>query len=83
VKITLTSTDEIVWIGNDEAGPQIPGRIWEGRTERGIYVQCIISSIATLASDDQTQFEAQLKEQPAPAPAPAPRPRMFPLRMVM
>lgn len=55
------------------------GRVWEGRTESGVPVQCVITRIAAPRSEDLQQFERELFERHAPAPAePA-----FPMRMIL
>jgi hypothetical protein len=57
----------------------VAGRIWEGKTDTGIYVQCVITSIAAPADADQTQFRTELSEQSPPVAGP----QVFPLRMVI
>jgi hypothetical protein len=57
----------------------VPGRVWEGQTASGIYVQCVITRIAAPADADLGQFEKELSEQPAPLAGP----QVFPLRMVI
>lgn len=73
MKITIESTARIV----NASG--IDCRVWEGVTERGIKVQCLIPRIAALKDQDLSQFEAELQEKKAPsADAEA-----FPLRMIL
>ena len=56
-------------------------RVWEGVSEGGVKVQCLIPRIA--ASIDQggdlDQFERELKEQRAPSA----EVQAFPLRMIL
>lgn len=72
--ITVHSTDEIVQVNG------VPARIWEGQTERGVKVQCMITRIAVHNSEDSSQFDAELKEQSVPLAATT---RAFPLRMIL
>lgn len=76
MKITIESTSRIVQI--ERQGVFMPGRIWEGKTESGIYVQCVITRIAAPSSEDLSQFDRELQEQIDPR-----RDDVFPLRMVI
>jgi hypothetical protein len=80
LKITLESTDRLVRItGRDcPTDCEVPGRVWEGTTESGIPVVCVITRIAT-DSPDQTQFQKELQE----CEAPTKRADVFPLRMII
>jgi hypothetical protein len=78
VKITIESTDQLVQVELPGSIAGIPGRIWEGKTESGVYVQCVITRIAVVAEDDQAQFEQELQECRPPEAVVA-----FPLRMVI
>ena len=73
MKITIESTTRIV----NASG--IDCRVWEGVTERGIKVQCLIPRIAALIGQDLSQFEAELQEQKPPS-ADA---QAFSLRMIL
>lgn len=73
MKITIESTTKIVNASGVEC------RVWEGVTEGGVKVQCLIPRIAALAGEDLSQFEAELQEQRAPSVDVV----MFPLRMVL
>ena len=80
MKITLESTDQMVWI---EYGPgdqqAFLGRVWEGTTEAGVYVQAVITRIAAPSQDNLAEFERDLT---ATAP-PKPTVQVFPLRMII
>ena len=79
MKITIESTREIVWIEYGSGDQQaIPGRIWEGKTDTGIYVQCVMTRIAAPSEADQSQFQRELSECVSPQ-----RTDVFPLRMVI
>jgi hypothetical protein len=78
VKITIESTTEVIELEYDN-GARIPARVWEGETESGIKVQCLITRIAASSHADLAQFESELKEQRAPQM----EPRAFPLRMIL
>ena len=56
----------------------VPGRIWEGKTDTGIYVQCVITRIAAPSEADQSQFRRELTACIEPQ-----RNDVFPLRMVI
>ena len=72
MKITIESTNQMVKVNS------VPGRIWEGKTESGIYVQCVITRIAAPADEDNAQFRRELEET-----CPPQRDNIFPLRMVI
>jgi hypothetical protein len=74
MKITIESTTMIV----EANGVQC--RVWEGETEHGVKIQCLIPRIAAKKGQDLTQFEAELKEQ---APPSADAIQVFPLRMIL
>ena len=73
MKLTLESTQQMSEVNG------VPGRVWVGRTERGVEVQALITRVAVHNSADHSQFEAELRE----AHAPAPKEAAFPLRMVL
>jgi hypothetical protein len=74
MKIAIESTTRIV-MAND-----VPCRVWEGHTENGVAVTCLIPRIAVNSGADAAQFEAELREQKAPS---AEGEAAFPLRMVL
>ncbi len=45
MKITIESTEEIVFLNNN------PARLWKGITEDGIEVDCYIAAISTFFED--------------------------------
>ena len=61
MKITIESTTQIVKVDG------IDCRIWEGETDRGVKIFCLIPRIAAMKGQDLSQFEAELKEQRARA----------------
>lgn len=73
MKITIESTDTIV---NADG---IDCRVWEGVTERGVKVICLIPRIAAQKEQDLAQFEAELQEQRPPTAAP----EAFPLKLIL
>lgn len=78
MKITIESTTKITRIELTH-GQSIECRVWEGETERGVKIQCLIPRIAALADQDLAQFEAELQEQRAPCAVA----QAFPLRMIL
>ena len=79
MKITIQSTSEIVQIRTAEFADSIPCRLWEGQTESGIKVQCLISRIAALKNENLEEFQRELQEKQAPSEGI----RAFPLRMII
>lgn len=71
--ITLSATTKIVEFNG------IPARIWEGFSEKGVRCHAYITLIAVDNSEDQSQFESELREMNAPSPAVA----AIPLRMIL
>lgn len=61
MKMTIESTDRIIEINGHQA------RVWQGKTENGVGVLCVISRVAVRADADASQFESELKEQHVPA----------------
>lgn len=73
MKITIESTSKVVTL---KAGglDSVLARIWEGQTESGVPVYCLITRMApTIDPQDPanaekfTQFERELKEQRIPS----------------
>ena len=79
MKIELESTDRIITLVSDQG--EIPARVWQGRTDGGIPIFALISRVAVSSRQDQSRFEAELKEVHAPADADAVT--VFPLRMIL
>ncbi len=73
MKITIESTTKIVEVNG------VPGRIWEGKSERGVPVICCITRIAVDKGADNSQFVAELQEHKPPTPAA----RVFDARFVI
>lgn len=69
----MENTSQIVEVNG------VPARVWTGMTESGIQVQCLVTRVAVLKTDDLRQFDHELQEQPALPPEPL----AFPLRMVV
>jgi hypothetical protein len=61
--IVLKSTDRIIDINGIES------RLWEGKTESGIPVHCLIVRIAVNKEADQSEFEKELLYCDPPSPA--------------
>lgn len=82
MKITIESTSEIVILEHFEGSEvlSIPARVWEGATESGVRVVCLIARIAVKDDQDCTQFEKELLEIKPPTMEAV---RAFPLRLVL
>lgn len=77
MKITIESTETIIQLEMPRGS--VPARLWVGQTESGIAVQCLVTRIAALKTEDLKQFDSELAEKPAPTPDVV----AFPLRMVL
>lgn len=73
MKITIESTTKIVKANGVDC------RVWEGESERGVKVICLIPRIAVKEGQDTSQFEAELQEQRAPSADAA----VYPMRMIL
>ena len=62
MKVTLEPTTRIVVIAD---GPV--ARVWEGTTDAGVAVTCIVVRIAARRSDDNAALERELVEQRPPS----------------
>jgi len=74
MKITIESTTQIVDLNG------VPSRIWEGTTDTGIAVHCLVTRIAVHKDADATQFYRELEQQRAPSPD---LDGVYPQRMVL
>lgn len=77
MKITIESTTQIVQVESSDGG-MIPARVWEGHTESGIFVHCLITRIAAPSTENLEQFDRKLRECRPPEVA-----NVFPLRMIL
>lgn len=71
--ITLESTSKIVELNG------VPARVWEGQTESGIEIHAFITRVAVRKGDDESQFQAELRQVKAPSADVA----AYPLRMII
>ena len=56
MRITIETTTKVVEVDG------VPARIWEGQTESGIPVHCMITRVVVDVAEDQAQFEAELAQ---------------------
>jgi hypothetical protein len=77
MKITIESTNRIVEV--ETSTGVVPARLWEGHTESGIAVQCLVTRIAASSLDNLDQFERELIEHRPPIAGP----QAFPLRLLI
>lgn len=76
MKIIIESTTQITEVNG------VPARVWEGHTETGIKVICLVTRIAVSKDEDPEVlqfFEKELQECKAPSPEVA----VYPLRMII
>lgn len=74
MKITIESTTRLTEVNG------IPARVWEGHTDSGIPVVCLVTRVAVHKDQNTEQFERELKEQKPPSPAAI---EAIPLRMII
>ena len=82
MRITVESTNLMVRVKHnptDADDAAIECRVWEGETDNGIPVCCLIPRIAVNVAHDQSEFERDLKK----ASPPSTFSEVFPLRMVI
>jgi len=79
MKITLSNTERIAELIPATPGGAVLARVWEGTTDKGVYVQVLIARVAAPIDADLSEFERDLQEQAAPCT----QPQVFPLRMVI
>jgi len=80
VRITIESTDRVIVIQTGPGGPEVPARVWEGRTERGVPVAVLVTRIAAYLEHDQSEFESDLRETRPPSRHAL---EAFPMRLVL
>lgn len=73
MKITVENTTKIVNVNGVDC------RVWEGQSEHGVKVSCLIPRIAAQEGADLAQFEEELKEQRPPSA----EVNAWPLRMIL
>ncbi len=78
MRVTLESTTKVTMLVID--GVEVPARIWEGVTDKGVRCHAYITRIAVSAQDDASEFERDLKEHRAPSVEIA---RAIPMRMIL
>ena len=74
MKLTIENTDRFVTVDG------VPARVWQGVSEGGVEVICLVTRVAVARVDDCRQFECELAEQ---RPASEQAVRAFPLRIVL
>jgi len=82
MKITIESTTKIVTVKTSALADGVPCRVWEGVTEHGTKVQCLIPRLAAAGDADGrdlAQFEADLEQHAAPSEDL----QMWPMRMIL
>lgn len=72
--IILEKTDKLIDVNG------IQSRLWQGKTESGIPITCLIVRIAVNAEADQAEFEKELLETRPPS---AEADKAFPARLVV
>lgn len=73
MKITIESTTKIV------SADGMDCRVWEGKTDKGVAVVCLIPRIAVRTGQDMTDFVAELEETSIHSVSP----EAFPMRLIL
>lgn len=79
--MTIESTGQIVEISSGQSS--VEARVWEGVTESGVPVVCLVTRIAVRADagdEVHERFREELDERAAPSPAAT---EAFPARLVL
>jgi hypothetical protein len=74
MKITIENTSRLTSVNG------VPARVWEGATDSGIPVICLVTRVAVKNGLPTAQFEAELKEQKPPSEDAC---EAIPLRMIL
>jgi hypothetical protein len=74
MKLTIESTEAVVTVNG------VPARIWEGTSESGVRVFCLVTRVAVQRDQDCTQFERELQECRTPTLEAL---EAFPLRLLL
>lgn len=68
MKITIEPTTQIVIVKPSPLSDGVPARVWEGQSESGIKVQCLVTRIAVSKDEPRAdEFEKELTEVKAPS----------------
>ncbi len=76
MKITIESTTQVVEVNG------IPARVWEGTTESGIKVVCLVPRVA-VSKYESPDVHAQFKQELLECKPPSAEVAVFPLRMIL
>lgn len=80
MKLTIESTTRVVQLRLEPEGLEIPARVWEGKTESGIPVICLVTCVAVDQDHDLSEFERELEACKPPRAAAS---EAFPLRLIL
>ena len=63
MKIAITPTEKLISVSTleDAALPRMV-RVWEGVTDKGAKCTVLVSGVAVLNSEDQSEFDRELRE---------------------
>lgn len=76
MKITIESTTQLAEVNG------LPTRIWEGTTETGIPVICLITRVA-VSNDETPAVHEQFKQELLECKPPSAAVEAFPVRMII
>jgi len=80
MKIIIEPTTQIVSVKADIFSDGVPARVWEGMTESGIKVQCLVTRIAV--SKDEPRFE-EFEKDLLSMKEPSEEVRAYPTRLIL
>lgn len=79
MQLVIESTERVVTIV-DKSGAEVQARVWQGQTDSGIPVVCLICRVAVPEGQPQGEFQRELVEHQPPS---ADALQAFPLRFVI
>lgn len=68
MQITIHNTGRVIDVLTPDGFSTFKARVWEGATDKGVPVYCVIARIAVDAEADQSQFQRELHEVTPPTP---------------
>ncbi len=81
MKVTIESTKKIVVLKQGPFGDGIKARVWEGTSESGIKVICLVSRVSI--PDDEQEKAEQFKKELIECKAPSVDVEAIPFRLIL
>lgn len=80
--ITIHPTNKIVQLAGADEQTGVPARVWEGKTDTGIYVHCFITRIA-VSNDENPAVHKMFQEELQETRIPSAAVQAYPNRLVL